>query len=212
MKWRTKKREEPPKVAPAFGDMRSETVFAWKPVRCDDGYMRWLERVTIVRVFQFVGLMGGIRVGAWEVISVLPPPRAGGYLPPPAPWPRPPEYGYSPKQPARPPAGPAPPPPPTPNRKTTLLGFPVLEANTESPDIELGPPNFIGIENMRDLDEPRGGNEAIRDLICACRSALLWLDFYVGARGAFLKIQLREAIEKAGGYVPPPMPHGEKEP
>jgi len=118
---------------------------------------------------------------------------------------------HQPDMPTEPPAVPAPPPPPTPNRKTMLLGFPVVEVDMKSSDIELGPPNFMGIEKMRDLDEPRGGDEAIRDLICAGRSALLWLDFYAGARGMFLKIQLREAIEKAGGYVPPPWPHEEKD-
>lgn len=50
-----------------------------------------------------------------------------------------------------------------------------------------------------------------QDLISACRSALTFIEQnHPGRVGAFVKLQLRDALQKAGAYVPPSEPTPEE--
>ena len=60
---------------------------------------------------------------------------------------------------------------------------------------------------MRDLDKATVFSAYAREkLIMACRSALIWIESNTtGIGGLLIASQLRDAIETAGGYVPPLM-------
>jgi len=77
MKWRTIPPPLPPwehqDWMPMENEIRTRTVFAWWPIKCDDKMTRWLERLTITEKFGKVeyGFRGCYNWN-WEMISAQP--------------------------------------------------------------------------------------------------------------------------------------------
>ena len=62
MKWSTKRLE--------YGNKRERIIFAWFPIRCDDGMTRWLERV---RVKEFYSNEGPLEFDKWRRMGAAKP-------------------------------------------------------------------------------------------------------------------------------------------
>jgi hypothetical protein len=50
-----------------LGETRTRHVQAWLPTRANDGFLYWLERMTLVEVFERAGFRAG-----WRCVSVTP--------------------------------------------------------------------------------------------------------------------------------------------
>src|SRR4030042_6088587 len=121
MRWRTR-------IKPPWVGERTRVVFSGWPVRCEDGFTRWLERIEVDEAF--LPVRDG-SVWGWKITGARP-------------WPR---HPCQPQTPTDPPNVPAPPPPPT-SGGATLLGYPMKKAPEGSfPDpgqIVFGGPDDLG--------------------------------------------------------------------
>ena len=62
MKWRTIR----------YGDRRNYTVFAWLPMRADNGQTYWLRRMRICEQYRSVYAGFGLYEGKWQLTMVVP--------------------------------------------------------------------------------------------------------------------------------------------
>jgi hypothetical protein len=53
---------------PPIGTRKARTIFAFLPRKCDDGYTRWLERLTVVKEYRQIQESAYSEMGFYSVI------------------------------------------------------------------------------------------------------------------------------------------------